>query len=386
MKKFMMMAVMAAAAATTAFAQSAAEQAAEWNTKAAAQYKIYIDGQQVMVENQLKKVDTPNDQQEKMYTALVEAYKAAYKCNEFDIQPNDKGKVKPKFQKKNAANYKAARNGLVNAGLFFYNTMKDQGKALEAWGMYVDSPSAPLYAGLTWEEDKSMSEVAYFASLAAYNQKDYAQAVKYANEAMKDPAKANDAQEILIFSQKDNCKTASDSTAYLNTLKDLHAKNPDSERYFGLLIDYYSKPWLNAEKKAWLEQEISANPNNKMAWALKGETLMNEEKWDDAVAAYKKAVEIDPQFVQVIYNIGISLNSKAIALKDQLANKQTGRLSVADNQKVLDVLNESKGYLEKLREMDPNQEKTNWAYPLYQIYYALGDTAKADEMQNLLKK
>ena len=153
-----------------------------------------------------------------------------------------------------------------------------------------------------------------------------------------------------------------------------------------MLIDYYSKPWLNAEKKAWLEQEISANPNNKMAWALKGETLMNEEKWDDAVAAYKKAVEIDPQFVQVIYNIGISLNSKAIALKDQLANKQTGRLSVADNQKVLDVLNESKGYLEKLREMDPNQEKTNWAYPLYQIYYALGDTAKADEMQNLLKK
>ena len=386
MKKFMMMAVMAAAAATTAFAQSAAEQAAEWNTKAAAQYKIYIDGQQVMVENQLKKVDTPNDQQEKMYTALVEAYKAAYKCNEFDIQPNDKGKVKPKFKKKNAANYKAARNGLVNAGLFFYNTMKDQGKALEAWGMYVDSPSAPLYAGLTWEEDKGMSEVAYFASLAAYNQKDYAKAVKYANEAMKDPAKANDAQEILIFSQKDNCKTASDSTAYLNTLKDLHAKNPDSERYFGLLIDYYSKPWLNAEKKAWLEQEISANPNNKMAWALKGETLMNEEKWDDAVAAYKKAVEIDPQFVQVIYNIGISLNSKAIALKDQLANKQTGRLSVADNQKVLDVLNESKGYLEKLREMDPNQEKTNWAYPLYQIYYALGDTAKADEMQNLLKK
>ena len=58
----------------------------------------------------------------------------------------------------------------------------------------------------------------------------------------------------------------------------------------------------------------------------------------------------------------------------------------ADNQKVLDVLNESKGYLEKLKDMDPNQEKTNWAYPLYQIYYAIGDEAKANEMQQLLKK
>ena len=50
------------------------------------------------------------------------------------------------------------------------------------------------------------------------------------------------------------------------------------------------------------------------------------------------------------------------------------------------MLNESKGYLEKLKEMDPNQEKTNWAYPLYQIYYALGDEAKANEMQQLLNK
>ena len=139
MKKIFMMAVMAAAA-TTAFAQTAAEQAAEWNEKSAAQYKIYMDGQQTVVENQLKKVDTPADVQESMYTALVEAFKAAYKCNEFDIQPNDKGKVKPKFQKKNSANYKAARNGLINAGLFFYNDKKDQSKALEAWGLYVDSP------------------------------------------------------------------------------------------------------------------------------------------------------------------------------------------------------------------------------------------------------
>ena len=141
-----------------------------------------------------------------------------------------------------------------------------------------------------------------------------------------------------------------------------------------------------AEKKVWLDDEIAKNPQNKMVWALKGELLMNDEKWDDAVEAYKKAVEIDPQFVQVIFNIGISLNSKAIALKDQLADKATGRLTVENNNKILDVLKESKGYLEKLKDMDPNQEKTRWAYPLYQIYYSLGDEAKAAEMQSLLNK
>lgn len=382
MKKFLMMAVMAAAA-TTAFAQSAAEQAAEWNAKCEAEYqtfsKIYDEAQKSVVMKNA--YDTLS-----MNKALVQAFNYAYKCNEFDIQPNEKGKVKPKFQKKNRARLLAARPQLINAGLYFYNDRKDQAAALEAWGLYVDSPNAPFFEGEKFAEDKSMSEIAYFASLAAYNQKDYQKAVHYANVAMQDPAKASDAQEILIFSQKDNCKTQADSVAYLNTLKELHVKDSKNERFFGLLIDYYSKPWLAAEKKVWLDEEIAKDPQNKMAWALKGEMLMNSEKWDEAVEAYKKAVEIDPNFAQVIFNIGISLNSKANALKDQLANKNTGRLSAADNEKVVNVLNESKGYLEKLKEMDPNQEKTNWAYPLYQIYYSLGDEAKAAEMQQLLNK
>lgn len=374
------MAVMAAAA-TTAFAQTAAQQAEEWGAKCEAEYqtfsKIFDEAQKSMV------MKTTYDTLS-MNKSLIQAFKYAYKCNEFDIQPNEKGKVKPKFQKKNRSRLMAARPNLVNAGLYFYNDRKDQASALEAWGLYVDAPTAPFFEGETFPEDKSLSEVAYFASLAAYNQKDYEKAVRYANVAMQDPAKANDAQEILIFSQKDNCKTHADSVAYLNTLKDLHAKNPQNERFFGMMIDYYSKPWMVAEKKAWLEEEISSNAQNKMAWALKGEVLMNEEKWDEAVEAYKKAVEIDPEFVQVIFNIGISLNSKAIALKDQLADKATGRLTVENNKKILDVLNESKGYLEKLKTMDPNQEKTRWAYPLYQIYYSLGDEAKAAEMQSLL--
>lgn len=382
MKKILMMAVMAAAA-TTAFAQSAAEKAAEWSAKFETEYQTFSKNYDEAQKSVITKAtyDTLS-----MNKALVQAFHYAYKCNEFDIQPNEKGKVKPKFQKKNRSRLMGARPQLINAGLYFYNDRKDQASALEAWGLYVDSPKDPFFEGETFAEDKSMSEIAYFASLAAYNLKDYEKAVRYANVAMQDPAKAADAQEILIFSQKDNCKTAADSVAYLKTIKDLHAKDPKNERFFSLLIDYYGKPYMAAEKKVWLDEEIAVDPQNKMAWALKGEMQMNDEQWDDAVASYKKAVELDPNFVQVIFNIGICLNSKAIALKDQLANKSTGRLSAADNEKVVNVLNESKGYMEKLREMDPNQEKTNWAYPLYSIYYSLGDEAKANEIQQILNK
>ena len=135
---------------------------------------------------------------------------------------------------------------------------------------------------------------------------------------------------------------------------------------------------------AWVDEELAANPANKMAWALKGESQMNNREWDAAVASYQKAIDLDPTFVQVLFNAGVCLNSKAIDLKDELADKVTGGLTQENADKVKAILAESKVFLEKTRELDPTREKVNWAYPLYQIYYSLGDEAKAAEMEKLV--
>ena len=149
-------------------------------------------------------------------------------------------------------------------------------------------------------------------------------------------------------------------------------------------MDYYTKPGRTAELKAWADEEIAANAENKMAWALKGEVLMSEEKWDDAVECYKKAAEIDPTFIQCVFNAGVCLYSKAAALKEKLADKKTGGLTNANADKVKAILRDALVYQEKARELDPEQERVKWAYPLYQIYYAIGDNAKANEMEKLL--
>ena len=111
---------------------------------------------------------------------------------------------------------------------------------------------------------------------------------------------------------------------------------------------------------------------------------MNHREWDNAVASYSKAVEIDPTFVQCIFNAGVCLNSKAIDLKDELADKNTGGLTRENAEKVKAILAEAKIFLEQSKELDPYREKVNWAYPLYQIYYSLGDDAKAAEMEKLV--
>ena len=72
------------------------------------------------------------------------------------------------------------------------------------------------------------------------------------------------------------------------------------------------------------------------------------------------------------------------ALKDQLADKNTGGLTKANADKVKAILHDARQYLEQAKELDPDREKVNWAYPLYQIYYTIGDKAKSDEMEKLV--
>lgn len=414
MKKFMMMALMAAAA-TTAFAQDAVKEAkklvskgdfdqavqmltkavtssettdkaAAWNELAQAYYGKFSAIQTAEMENKVKQQMVSYDTLA-MNRSALEALKAALKCDEFDRQPNEKGKVKVRFRHANQPKMQQARLALINAGLYEYNHQNMDG-ALENWSLYLDSPADPFFTGMEdiadVSKDQYRSEIAYYAGLVAYQKKDYVNAVKYATMAAQDPEKAADANEIMLFSKKETLKDKADSLQYLNMLKDLRKENPNEDRYFNLLMDYYTRANDQKALKAWAEEEIAANPQNKMAWALKGEAQMNDREWDNAVVSYLKAVEIDPTFVQCIFNAGVCLNSKAIDLKDELADKNTGGLTRENAEKVKAILAEAKVYLEQSKELDPYREKVNWAYPLYQIYYSLGDDAKASEMEKLV--
>lgn len=415
MKKLMIMALMAGAA-TTAFAQDAVvkeakklqskgdfdaaaqmlapaltssetvDKAAAWNLQTDIMFAKFSAIQEENLKNQVaqKKVafDTLG-----MNNACYEALKAAIECDKYDVQPNEKGKVKIRFRQNNQQRMMNVRLNLINAGLFDYNH-KDLDGALAKWSLYIDSPENPLFTGFAdvadLSKDQYRSEIAYYAGLVAYQKKDYVAAEKYANIAAQDPKKAAEANEILLFSKKETMKTAEDSLAYVNTVKDLHKANPEEERYFNLLMEYYTRSNNQKALAAWAEEEIALNAENKMAWALKGEVQMNERDWDNAVESYKKAIEIDPSFIQCIFNAGVCLNGKAIDLKDKLADKNTGGLTKANADKVKAILNDALSFLERAKELDPDREKVNWAYPLYQIYYSLGNKAKSDEMEALV--
>lgn len=338
----------------------------------------------VQLTNQVSKKNDPVDT-EGMNKAIVEALKAGVECEKYDNMPNEKGKVKPKFHKANCDRLYGVRVQLINMGQDAFNA-KNYAAALEQFGLYTTTKSEALFADKAAEPDQYLGQIAYFAALAAYNAQDYALASKYSDVAMQDKDQASDALDIKVLSMKAQLKTKEDSLKYLEEIKDLYAKDSKNERFFGLLCEYYQAVNDAAAKTALISKQVAENPGSKMAWALKGEEEMGQKQWGAAIEDFKKSIEIDPEFIQVTFNIGVCYNSKARDFKDEKANKITGQLSPADDTAFKADLNEAAKYLELVKAKDPDRNIANWAYPLYQTYFMLGDEAKAKEMEALLQQ
>lgn len=330
--------------------------------------------QNVKLTNQALKKNDPFDKNA-MYESALNALKNAAECDKYDQMPNAKGKVSPKFHKKNAERLMSARTELINGGQDLYNDKKFK-EAAEYFGTYVESRNYPLFAQSDFSADTYYGQIAYFAALAAYNCQDYANASKYADAAQGDKEVANDAMDIKILSMKAQLKTKEDSVKYLEDVKALYAKEPANERIFALLVEYYGSVNDDAAKNALVAKQVAEHPS-KMAWALKGESDMRESKWADAIEAYKKSLELDPDFIQVRFNLGLCMNNQAITLKDQNGGNLVPEAKALLEQSIQNLL--------KCKEQDPNREQVNWAYTLYQAYYLMGDEAKAAELEPLIQ-
>ena len=356
------------------------DKAAAWGAMSEIQSQFYSIAYAAMVQNPFKTEKTPIDTVG-MYNGVAESIKAAIKCDEFDMQPNEKGKIKPRYRSKNATRLAAVRNTLIDGGSHFYN-VKDYAKAAQFWGAFVESGDAAMFEGKV-QKDTLYYQIADYAALAAYLSKDYQKAISYATIALNDAKQKAEAMNIIVSSLKGTCKTKEDSVAYFNKLKEIREKNIDDQSVLFAINEYLSQPGRNAEKEAWCAEEVKKQPNDKFLWAFLGESQMNQQKYDEAVASFKKTMEIDPNFIEVEYNIGASLVLKATTMKDQLSGT-TGRLTPADAEKVKAVYTEAQKYLEHVRSVDPDRKKVNWAYTLYQVYYGLGDATKTAAIEKLM--
>ena len=285
--------------------------------------------------------------------ALYDAFDNAIRCNEFDQKPNEKGKIKPRFESNNANRLYGLRPNLINAGQL----------------------TNPLFNGVDKSKtpDTYLGEVARVAGVYAFQNKDYQLADKYVDVAMQDTAAYKDALNLKLYIMQQGLKTHEDSVQYVNKLKTLYEKDSNNDQIFSTLVTMCGSLKMATEQNKLLNDKLAADPSNALAWALKGQIFMNENKPKEAIDCFKKSVAKDDKNPIVLTYLGFCLNAQAGSINNK--TEQTN------------LYKESEGFLEKARALDPNREKANWSYPLYAVYYSLYGAAdsRTKEMEALNK-
>lgn len=313
------------------------------------------------------------------YQAAYNATVNGLECMKYDAMPDAKGKVKPKFTSALTPQISNARLQLVTAGNY-YAQNGNQDEVLKYWGTFLDTDDHPAFQSTKESEAQYLGQVAFYTAQYANQAKQYEKAEKYADIAMQDEKMRQQAETFKFAIAQRNLKTHEDSINYVNKIKALYDKEPANEMAFGTLCNMYSSLGMTSELDAVVADKLAKDPKNFTAWALKGQTLMNRNStaesanWDECIDAFKKACEIDNTNPVVLTYLGFSLNTKASQINGDRAAQKA-------------LYQEAMGYLEHAKELDPNREKANWAYPLYQCYYLVyaANDPRTLEMEKLLK-
>ena len=367
---------------------SAEEKAKCYNALVDLAYDKVVKEQGTITENQMaeqfKTEVTPYDTIG-LYNAVIQALENGVTCDEFDMQPNEKGKVKPKFRKSNSDRLYAIRYHLINAGIYYQG--KDEALSYKNLATYVDSSEYPLFADKDKSKDENLTQIAYYAARGAYFAKDYAKAEKYADIALNDTAMAKNAMQLKLAVMQSQLKTRQDTLNYVTKLKEIYAKDESND----IILSTICSMMLSLNDKAGIDQLIKAklakDPNNFTALTVQGQVYMGDKKWDEAAQVLTKASNIQPDNIAVISSIGNCYMYKA---QDEVekATANGGRLTPEAEKAIIGIYQQAIGYLEKAKDMDKTMEfKSYWAYSLYTCCYrALGpDDAKTKEAELLTK-
>lgn len=291
-----------------------------------------------------------------MYDALLNGLNNALECDKYDQLPNAKGKVAPKFRKKNAGRIWPNRIQFVIAGQDGLQG-DDQTVAYKYFAAYVDSYTAPLFADVDkGARDEYLGSVALIAARLAYQMKDMDKANQYCDVALNDTASYKEALGVKVAFMQQAMKTKEDSLRCLKDVEALYLKDKANENIFSVLAPLYGALGMQDKQDSILAERLAANPNDFMANLVKGQALMNASKWDEAIATLQKATAAKDDALALTF-LGFCYNNKAAQQQDVAAMKG--------------LFEKAKECFEKARDIDPNQQRASWSYMLDNTNYNL---------------
>jgi len=242
------------------------------------------------------KTDKPN-YKTLIENPLEEAYAAYQKALELD----PKGSIEKQI--KLNSTYLSLGNDFVTQGVQKFEA-KEYEAAVKSFENNIKVASSDLYIGVI------DSGIYFNAGLAAYNGKMFEQAITYFQKCA-DMKYEGTMPYFLMYNSYMGLKDMANAEA---TLKKVFQIYPEDKDVIMQLVDFYINNNKLDEAYASLKLAKEKNPNDHTLYWAEGVIYMRQDKYDLAITALTKSVELKGDQYDTQFNLGVCYYNKAVEM------------------------------------------------------------------------
>lgn len=216
------------------------------------------------------------------------------------------------------------------------------------------------------------------AAVSSMNGGNYDKAIEYYSKMLPE-----DSTGILYGQLYKAYLAKADTATGIAKLEEGRKKFPRNQALLTENLNHLFRQKKNAEAEELLKLAIQNDPTNHTLYLAAGSTYENLKRMDDAIAAYKKAIEIKPDAWQAYYNLGAYYNNEGKRLQDAANNEKDTKKYEAGLKAADDQLKLAMEYLEKAKELTPvgSSDRMDIMKALKQLYVRLNLTDKFEAIK-----
>ncbi len=265
-------------------------------------------------------------------------------------------------------------NELTNAGIEAFNGEKFS-IAASTFEDVLKINALDMFAADAAGEDTA---IIYNTALAAYNAKEWDKAEKYLNKTIDLNYGGGDA--VLLLDQV--FASTEDSVKMAANLQAGFEKYPEDDRILTQLINFYLGAKQNEKALDYLDKAILKDPENATFYYARGVLNDQSKHFDKAILDYEKAKDLNPEYFDALYNLGVIYFNKGVEQMN-LANDKTDFKEFEQEKTKADILfKKSLPYMEKANELKPGESGV--LESLKGLYYRFEMNDKYNEVKNKL--
>lgn len=245
---------------------------------------------------------------------------------------------------------------LYNDGIATYNKGKDNPADYDSAVVKFKTASAIV---------PDSANTYYVLGLAQYAKKDFSGAVQSLQTALAKKPTYTDAARLLgqIYLSRAVEKRQAKDEAGARALYEQAAENfeivykadPKNADNIIALIEAYESANQSEKALKLTRDAVASDPNNMMYRYAYGVFLLKQDKFEESIEQFKKALEIEPNNPDATYNCGVAYLNWGVAMKGESDKKAEAERKAG---KGIKDIKEDMSYKEKFKEGLPYLEKS----------------------------